>query len=113
MRAGEARNLVTVYRTTETRDEYGDVDPGWAAQRVQLWVDIQRDRSALVDRGPGDQASVAAKGYAHYGVDVRARDVLDVTDGPEAGTKWRVLAAFHPRARHTELTLEAFTGSLS
>jgi hypothetical protein len=113
VRIGEARNLCTVYRTDEERDAYGDVGPGWAAQDTAIWVDIKRDRSALVDRGPGDQSAAAAKGFAHYGVDVLARDVLSVTGGPEAGTNWRVLAAFHPGAKHTELTLEQFTGSLT
>jgi hypothetical protein len=113
MRIGEARNLCTVYRTAETRDDYADVAAGWGAQPTAIWVDIQRDRSVLVDRGPGDQPATAAKGFAHYGVDVVARDVLSVTGGPEAGTKWRVLAAFHPRAKHTELVLEQFTGSLT
>lgn len=113
MRIGEARNLVTVYRSAQSRDAYGDVDAGWAAEATQVWVDIQRDRGALVDRGPGDQPSAAAKGFAHYGVDIRARDVLDVAGGPEAGTRWRVLAVFHPRAKHAEMSLEQFTGALA
>jgi hypothetical protein len=113
MRTGEARNLVTVYRGTQTRDAYGDVGAGLAATTPTIWVDIVRERSGLVDRGAGDEVLIAAKGFCHYAADVNERDVLSVTGGPEAGTKWRVLAAFHPHARHTELTLEQFTGSLS
>jgi hypothetical protein len=113
MRTGEARNLCTVYRGTQTRDSYGDVGAGLAAQTPAIWVDIQRERSGLVDRGPGEEVLIGAKGFCHYAADVNERDVLVVTGGPEVGTKWRVLAAFHPKARHTELTLEQFTGSLT
>jgi hypothetical protein len=113
MRIGEARNLCTVFRTGETTDSYADVAHGWTEQAPQIWVDIQRDRAVLVDRGPGDEAATPAKGFAHYGVDVLARDVLRVDGGPESGTMWRVIGAFHPRAKHTELTLQQFTGSLT
>lgn len=113
MRIGEARNLCTVQRPNESRDAYGDVAAGYAALPATIWVDIQRERSTIIDRGPGDQPAVSAKGFAQYGANVQLRDVLDVTGGPESGSKWRVLGLFHPRAKHTELVLEQFTGSLT
>lgn len=109
MRAGDARNLVTVYRRSETRDDYGDVSPGWTAQPVQAWVSINRDRAALVDYGAGDQPRGAAKGRAHFLADIQIRDVLRVTDGPDVGTDWLVAGVFHPGGRDSDLVLEQST----
>jgi hypothetical protein len=111
-RIGQMRNRATVYRPTETRDGYGDVAPGYVAGAT-FWLAIERDSGNIVDRGPGDEPAVKAKGLAQYGADVAIRDMLSVAAGPEAGTKWRVLSAFHPKARHTELELEQYTGSLT
>jgi hypothetical protein len=111
MRIGTLRNKVTVYRPQGTRDAYGDVG-GYSAGET-FFVAIKRDNSGLRDYGAGDQPVIAAKGMARYGVNVQIRDVLNVTAGPEEGTKWRVLAAFHPGARHTDLVLEQFTGSVT
>lgn len=112
MKIGELRNRATAYRPTETPDEYADVLSGYA-EGDSFWVGIKRERNGLIDQGPGDQPAVTAIGQARFGVDVLARDVLDVVSGPEVGTRWRVLAAFHPAKRHTDLVLEQFTGDLT
>jgi hypothetical protein len=113
MRAGDARNLVSVYRRSESRDVYGDVLAGYAARTERAWVDIRRDTGALVDYGAGEEQRGPAKGRAHYLADIAERDVLQVVDGPDAGTKWLVAAVFHPSGRDKDLALEQFTGSLT
>lgn len=112
MRAGAARDLVTVYRRHETKDGYGDVDAGYAAEATQAWVDIRRDNGILLDSGPGEEQRASAKGRAHYLADIQPRDVLRVTAGPDEGTDWMVTAAFHAGAQDLDLALEQFTGSL-
>jgi hypothetical protein len=113
MRAGGARNLCAIYRRNESRDAFGDVGAGWAAIAEQAWVDIKRDGGTLVDYGAGDQQRAPAKGRAHFLADIRERDVLSVTAGPDEGSAWLVEAVFHPDGRDKDLSLSQFTGSLA
>lgn len=112
MQSGQLLNRATIQRRNESRDDYGDVGAGWA-DAGQAWVGIRRDTGALQDYGAGDQPRGGAKGEAHFHADIAARDVLEVTDGPDAGTNWLVESVFHPGGEFKQLVLSQFTGSLT
>jgi hypothetical protein len=46
------------------------------------------------------------------GVDLRARDVVEVYAGPEKGTKWRVLTTHRPGYGNLLALLEVYNGEL-
>lgn len=65
------------------------------------------------DRGNGTRRDGTTVVYLSAGVDVARNDVLDVTDGPNAPIKLKVLAPSRPRGHHTECMCEPFAGSLT
>jgi hypothetical protein len=72
---------------------------------------------ALADRGAGEMQGTKRRWFLDKSVDVRERDILSVTDGPEAGLLLEVESVVkptNPRAHHhTEVMVDAWTGSLT
>lgn len=106
---------VRVYRPTEGTTDYGaaetlspvgDVPTGPNAAIVPPKLGLQNVEA-------GERPSGTLDGYMAADADVSRRDILDVTSGPEAPTKLRVLSLSRPRGHHTELRLEPYTGDLS
>lgn len=60
----------------------------------------------------GERITGQTEAFAAADFDLERNDVLDVTAGPEAPSKWRVVDLRRPRGHHTEATLEVFSGDL-
>lgn len=110
MHAGELRNQVTVHRPTESPDDFGDVIRGWEDADGPHWMSIMRDGGDLRDTGPGEQPAPVAKAKCYSQVDVRPRDVVRVTEGPEAGTVWKVVESFDEGRGERVMRMEAYAG---
>lgn len=101
-----------VMRPTETEDQYGDVIHTYAEAAV-IPLALVPPKLTLRDAGPGDQPAGRMEAYAAADAGLTRQDVLDVTAGPEAGTRWRVLSVAHPRGNHAEAVCEPFSGDLT
>lgn len=114
MITGLLDHTATLKRPTEVSSgALADVVTTYPDVTVGLRVAITPPRLSLRDYGAGEQATGGADIYFEAGVDVRKRDVLVLTSGPEAGTNWRVLSVTGPRNHHGEAAVEPFTGSLT
>jgi len=113
-------HVCTVHRVTdETVDEYGDVIGAYSPQGTERLA-MSPPRGGQINYGPGVQPGGILAGAMRPDADVEFMDVLDVTSGPEAPSKWRVTAVAHPkghhthpRGHHTELVLERYTGDIA
>lgn len=107
---------VRVHRPTESKGALRDITKTYTAVGAAPTTPnaaIVPPKLRLTDYGPGEQAAGSLEAYMAAGADVQADDVLDVTSGPEAPVKLRVLSATRPRGHHTELQLEPWEGSLA
>lgn len=114
---------VVLYRVQTVKDAFGDTIEGWVAQTSPSGKNARPDQTWMgdqIERGPGEQQAgrrpwLLDKAFS----DVRERDVLSVTDGPEAGSKVRILSVTrptHPRlhqVHHFEVNTEIFQGELT
>lgn len=119
MIGGLWNHTVRLYRESSA-DEWGHtsgaVAPvGPAPTRMNARPD-QNWSGTLQDAGAGEQQAGKRRWFVAKGMDVRERDVLRVTQGPEAGTALRVLSAVPvttPRGvHHLEVNVEVFTGEM-
>jgi len=82
----------------------GAAPTGFNARPDQNWS------GTLQDRGPGEQQNGMRRWFVDRGVDVRERDVLSVTLGPEAGLRLRVHSVVPVtaprRVHHIEVNVE-------
>jgi hypothetical protein len=109
-----------LYRATPTRDTYGDLVEAWAAQAVPAGKNCRADQGwggDLTDHGPGEQQSTNRVWFLDKAfADVRERDVLSITEGPETGSKVRILSVTRPTnptsIHHFEITGEVWHGDL-
>ena len=116
-------HVVRVYREPDpesARDEYGHVELAplavGSAPTLSNARPNQNWSGNLQDRGPGEQQNALRQWFVDKAVDVRERDVLAVTAGPEAGINLRVLSVSKPANRvahhHTEVNVEVWEGVL-
>jgi hypothetical protein len=107
----------TVYRLTETVDEYGDAVNTYTATSsfaVRLTPAGGSLGSTAAGQRPAGQRVAFIDGHA----DVEITDILAVTVGPYTGTRWRVVSVARPSppgwdvAHHTEATVDPWTGKL-
>jgi hypothetical protein len=72
---------------------------------------------ALTDKGPGEMQGGKRRWFLDKALDVRERDILSVTSGPEAGQTLEVESVAKPanprRHHHTEVIVDTWTGSLT
>ena len=110
-----------LYRATALRDGFGEPVEAWLpagpepagpnARPDAIWS------GRLADQGAGEEQAAARRWYLDASVgDVQERDVLDVTAGPDAPARLRVLAVARPaagiRAHHLEVLAEVWEGNL-
>lgn len=114
-------HTVRIYREADP-DEWGhtsgDAEPVGAAPTKHNARPDQNWSGSLQDAGAGEQQAGKRRWFLSRGLgDVRERDVLSVTDGPEAGAKLRVVSAVPVTTlrgvHHIELNVETFTGALA
>lgn len=112
-------HTVRLYREAEP-DEWGHgsgaVEPvGPAPTQLNARPD-QNWSGTLQDGGAGEQQAGKRRWFVSREVEVLERDVLQVTQGPEAGIALRVLSSVPvttPRGvHHREVNVEVFVGEL-
>lgn len=103
---------VTVYRLTETLNEYREEVNSYVLQNDSEKLAIVPPRENRSDLGAGDVSRGIMEGFARVNANIVEEDVLNVTKGPEAPTRLRVLTKSKPRGNHLELTFERFRGDL-
>ena len=102
-----------VYRLTETVDEYADAVNSYATQGDPLPCAIVPPKFRPAQTDAGAELQGVTEVYLAADADVEMNDVLDVTAGPEAPTKYIVLSTAHPRGHHTEARCAPFTRTLA
>ena len=101
------------------RDELQDVQetftalpapPGLNCRPNQNWSGV------LQDHGPGEQQAAHRQWFLVAEFDARERDVLEVTEGPEAPLLLRIVSVSKPAAplvtHHLEVNVEIWAGPL-
>lgn len=77
-----------------------------------LRVGVRRRRAPLADPGPGLTPTGSRVVYAMPEVDVRNRDVFQLTSGPESGERLEVDDHNRPRGHHLEAECRLWAGRL-
>lgn len=108
---------VRVYRETEGEDAYGStsvLEPGAEpaadnGRPDQAWSGDQQEAG-------GEMQGAKRRWFLHPATDVRERDVLSVTSGPEAPSTLRVVSAIPVgngrTTHHIEANVETYTGEI-
>lgn len=125
MRSNALRRLwnhrAILYRSIESRDEFGDTVAEWVPQDTPPGKNCRTDETwagAQDDRGPGERQAGERLWFLdrRFG-DVRDRDVLEIVEGPEAPMKIKVLSVNRPtnprEVHHFEINSEIFQGELT
>lgn len=77
-------------------------------------VAVRRPSARYQNIGAGVTGSGDRVLYTSASVDLRARDVVVLATGPDAGTRWEIDEdTTRPRGHHAELRCRAFHGVLS
>lgn len=87
--AGRLRSLATVWRPQEEDAALATVQTRFA-DAGRVWLGFGQGRRGIRDYGTGEQVDNATPATAHGRADVQRLDVLEITAGPEAGTRWKV-----------------------
>lgn len=88
-----------VYRPVETRDELQDTVLVYTALAAPTGLNCRPNQNwsgALQDHGPGEQQGAMRQWFLVAEFDVAERDVLLLTEGPEAGLQVRVESVTKP-----------------
>ncbi len=86
---GRLRSIATVWRPQEVDGAYATVVTRHA-NAGRVWLGFGQGRRGIRDYGAGEQVDNATPATVHGRADVKRGDVLEITGGPEAGTKWKV-----------------------
>jgi len=100
-----------VLRPGETRDPFGDVLTTYPTVDT-IALALVPPRMGIRDMGPGDVSVDQLEGYTDAHADLRARDMLRVTAGPESPSVWRVLGVRRPRGHHAEFLAQRYEGPI-
>jgi hypothetical protein len=98
-----------VLRPTEARDPFGDVATTYPT-KGEIALALVPPSMGLRDMGPGDVSVDQLEGYTDADADIQARDMLRITEGPEAPSVWRVLGVRRPRGHHAEFLAQRYEG---
>lgn len=105
-------HTVQVWRPSVAKDNLG------AERRSYALVDtygaaVNRSVDPLASAGPGLAPTGRVRMYLRPDVDVQARDVMLITDGPNVGQKWEVdQPPVRPRMHHTQVDAATWNGIL-
>jgi hypothetical protein len=109
-------STATIWRPTQTADAFGD-KPFTYTAGATVKCRVVPPKGTLEDLGPGEQPTGNVIGYFLPGAGVQIRDVIQITDGPEAGRRYRIMdvadqAKMTPTVHHVETVMEPFAGTL-
>lgn len=106
-------HTATVYRPADTLGALRTNIRGYAAVASGVEMGVRRPAALYAEIGPGVGPLGQRIIYADVGLDVAARDVIDLITGPDAPGRWEVdEQPTSPRGHHIELRCRAFTGKL-
>src|SRR5690606_37151907 len=109
------------YRAATVRDGFGELVESWLPVGAEPTGPNARPDAAWSGRradwgGGEEQAPVRRWSLDASAGDVQGRDILDVTAGPEAPVRLRVLSVARPaagiRAHHLEVMAEIWEGEI-
>lgn len=109
MRAGQRSSRVRVYRGTEAPGPLGSVVTTWTALGHE-WAGFVPAFLTLRTYGAGEVPSGTREIEVGSYTAIEPRSGLEVADGPEAGTRWRVVAVDRSSPKATMVRLEPYTG---
>jgi hypothetical protein len=112
MRSGDMRSLLQLYRGTEATGTLQSRKASWGPQ-AQAWGGFLPAFLTLRSYGAGEVGAGTREVHVHPNIDVTERDGVQVTAGPEAGTRWRVVDVDRGDPALWRLRLEPFTGSFA
>lgn len=105
-------HVAEVWRPTEGVGALRAVERSWVKVST-MRAAVRRPTTLLADQGPGLSPAGERIIYAVPGWDIRPRDVVKITDGPDAPGLWEVDAPpTRPRGHHMEIRCRAFSGVL-
>lgn len=106
-------HTANVWRPADTLGALRANVRGYGIVAYPVAVGVQRPSALLTDVGPGVAPSGSRVIYADTGMNVAARDVIELTAGPDAPGRWEVdEQPTSPRGHHIELRCRAFDGKL-
>src|SRR5690349_2136875 len=109
-----------VHRPTETNTT-GDPSLGWSLPVTPSGYNARPDQSwtGLLAESPLGEVQAATRiWFLDAGfTDIAQRDVLEITEGPESGTRWKVHSVTKPTkmssvVHHVEVACHIFEGAL-
>lgn len=92
---GALRSRVRIRRPAETRAALGETATVYALAGG-AWVEIGVPERRLRSYGAGELPQGSVGMEAHGGAGIEPRDVLEVSAGPEAGSRWTVESVHRP-----------------
>lgn len=110
LRLGDS--LVRIWRPTVAEDRFGAGKPRYALVATEPAI-VNRSTAPLTDVGPGLSPQGRRRLYFQPEVDVRARDVLELVEGPDAPQTWEVdEPPSRPRDHHVQVDCTFWRGEL-
>ncbi len=93
-----------VWRITETVGDGAQLDRSPVAVEVPDGFNcaIVPPQLSLPIVGPAETSSGRVEFYLHKSIDLKDGDVLELTDGPDSPSEWRIVSVAHPRGHHVE-----------
>ena len=112
MSTGTMRSLFQAYRGTETSGSLSSTTTVWATNG-DLWGGFLPRYLTMRSYGAGEVPAGMREIEVHGGVPLQNRDGLEVTAGPESGSKWRVIDVDEANPGRWLVRLEPFTGDFT
>jgi len=102
---------VRVWRPTKERSTLGVEERTYQVHIAEARCKVNRPTAPSSDTGPGMAPTGARRLYMRPDVDVQARDLVELTAGPDAGSFWEVdQLPSRPMGHHTQLDCIAWNG---
>jgi hypothetical protein len=112
MRTGQRKSLVRIYRNDEATGTLKSGTTTWTPLGDE-WAGFVPAFLTLRNYGAGEQPSGQREMELGSYSSVGMRYGLEVTGGPEAGTRWRVLAVDRSNPKATTVRAEPYNGSFA
>lgn len=112
MRAGRLSSRARIRRPVEERDQHRNTVVRWPIFGT-AWLSVRPPRRMLSSFGAGEVPTGTMEVELRAQAWLEVRDVIEIYAGPEAGTKWRVIAPPHRPGDGSLLALvEVYNGEL-
>lgn len=100
--------------TPDANNRLGAEKRTYAIALSNVGAATNRPTAPVQDTGPGMQPIGARRFYLRPDIDIRIRDVIEITAGPDAGQTWEVdQPPTRPREHHTQIDAIAWNGVLA